>query len=241
MLWRCALVGLIGLTASPAAADESRVTILFHVRPPYASYDGERHVAGILADRAAAAFDAAGIQVEWVEMPPARQPEEIKRAERATCGLGWFKRPEREAFATFSDPIYRDRPTIVVARKEDARFADGMTLRDSFRDPARTLVTKTGYSYGAEIDAWIEQLRPHAETSAAGNELLLGMVAQKRVDYAIMAPEEAEDLLGSKPDLSAILHAVRLGDAPEGQQRHLMCSLSTPAELIARINKALQP
>ena len=30
--------------------------------------------------------------------------------------LGWFKRPERENFARFTDPIYQDRPTVIVAR-----------------------------------------------------------------------------------------------------------------------------
>jgi uncharacterized protein (TIGR02285 family) len=239
MLWRCAIVGLIGLAASDAAAGEAHLTVLFHVRPPYAYYDAGQQVAGILAVPVSTALAKAGISADWVEMPPARQTEEIKRAKDAACGLGWFKRPEREAFAAFTDPIYRDRATIIVARKDDARFADGMSLEDSFQDASRTLIVKTGYSYGAEIDDWITKLQPHTQVSSSTNELLLGMLVQARGDYIIMAPEEAEDLLGSKAEFGSSLHAVQLSDAPDGELRYLMCSKATPAELITRFNKAL--
>lgn len=239
MLWRCTIVGLMGVAASQAAADQSRVTILFHVRPPYAYYGPDHQVDGLLSAPVSAALAKAGLNADWVEMPPARQTEEIRRAEDATCGLGWFKRPERETFASFTDPIYQDRPTVIVARRYDARFADGMSLQDSFKDQARTLVVKTGYSYGAAIDAWIKALQPRAEVSSVPNELLLGMIVQARVDYAVMAPEEAEDLLASRPELGMSLQAVQLSDAPAGELRHLMCSQATPAEVIARINKAL--
>jgi uncharacterized protein (TIGR02285 family) len=196
-------------------------------------------VDGLLFAPVSAALARAGIDADWVEMPSARQTEEIKRSEDAMCALGWFKRPERESYASFTDPIYQDRPAVVVARKDDARFADGMSLHDSFKDPARTLIVKTGYSYGAVIDEWLKALQPDAEVSSVGNELMLGMIAQNRADYAIMAPEEAEDLLGSRPELGTSLHPVQLNDAPAGELRYLMCSQATPADVIARINKAL--
>jgi uncharacterized protein (TIGR02285 family) len=241
MLWRFVIAGLVGLGASDAAAAEHDVTVLFHVRPPYAYYGPGQQVAGLLPAATSAALAKAGIRAEWVEMPPARQTEEIKRSNDATCGLGWFKRPDREAFASFTAPIYRDRPTVIVARTDDARFVDGASLQDSFQDPSRTLVVKTGYSYGAQIDGWLKAKQTHAQTSSGANELLLVMIAQGRVDYAIMAPEEAEDLLTSNAELGASLHAVRLSDAPDGEWRYLMCSQATPAALIERINKALTP
>lgn len=238
MLWRYSIVALMGMMTSHAAASD-QVTILFHVRPPYASYSPDRDVDGLLAAPVSAALAKAGIEADWVEMPPARQTEEIKRAKHSICGLGWFKRPEREAFASFTDPIYQDRPAVVVARRGDARFVDGISLEDSFKDSARTLIVKTGYSYGAAIDDWIKTLQPRTETSSGANEQLLGMIDQSRVDYIIMAPEEAEDLLGSRPELGDSLRAVLLSDAPKGEARHLMCSHATPATLIERINEAL--
>lgn len=227
------------VAALPAGADDPAITILFHVRPPYAEFDSDHQVTGLLAAPVKAALAGAGIAAEWFEMPPARQTEEIKRSSANLCGLGWFKRPERESFAYFSAPIYHDRPTVVVARRSDDRFADGMSLQDSFRDGSRQVIVKTGYSYGAIIDRWLAALHPPTEVSAGDNEELLGMVALQRADYAIMAPEEAEDLLRSKSELSESLHAVQLSDAPDGELRYLMCSKSTPAEIIARINQAL--
>ncbi len=241
MIWRHAVVGLMALAAFPAAADQFHVTILFHVRPPYSQQEPDGRVTGILVEPVAAALAKAGIGVDWAEMPPARQTEEIKRGKGAgpVCGLGWFKRPERERFALFSDPIYQDQPTVVVARKDDPRFADGMSLRGSFRDATRTVLVKTGYSYGAAIDTWIRTLQPRTETSSGTNTQLLGMIAQGRADYVVMAPEEADDLLDPQSKLGASLQAVSLRDAPEGELRHLMCSQSTPPALIARINDAL--
>jgi polar amino acid transport system substrate-binding protein len=241
MHWRWAIIGLMGVAVPQAGANQPDLTILFHIRPPYSYYGPDHQVAGLLPEAVSSALAKGGLTANWVEMPPARQTEEIKRGTEATCGLGWFKRPEREAFASFTDPIYHDRPTIVVARKGDARFSNGMSLQDSFKDPARTLIVKTGYSYGATIDGWIKALQPRAEVTSVANELLLGMVAQSRADYAIMAPEEAEDLLGAQPQLDTALRAVTLSDAPDGESRYLMCSLATPAQLIDRINDALAP
>jgi len=214
MFWRYAIIGLLGTVASPAVAHEPDVTILFHVRPPYSYYGADRQVDGLLPATTSAALAKAGLTAHWVEMPPARQTEEIKRATGPTCALGWFKRPEREAFASFTDPIYQDRPPVVVARKDDARFTDGIALQSSFKDPSRMLIVRTGYSYGAVIDSWIKTLRPRAEVSAVANEMLLGMIAQARADYAVMAPEEAEDLLASRPEHGASLRVTGRGAAP---------------------------
>ncbi len=241
MRWHSVLAGLIGFSAiaSSAPADDPGITILFHVRPPYSDSNGGHTVKGLLAEPVTGALEKAGLGAEWVEMPPARQTEEIKRTNAITCGLGWFKRPEREAFALFSAPIYRDQPTVVVARQGDARFADRMSLQDSFRDASRKLIVKTGYSYGATIDGWIEELQPHSESSAGANDQLLGMIALERADYAIMAPEEADYLLATVPELGASLRTVTLADAPAGELRYLMCSRTTPPEVIERISRAL--
>ncbi len=240
MRWRSFIAGLTGFAAaSSAAGDGPAITILFHVRPPYAEYDAAHLASGLLVAPVEAALARAGLMAEWMEMPPARQTEEIKRSDTAVCGLGWFKRPDREAFAIFSQPIYRDQPTVVVARKDDDRFAEEVSLEASFRDASRELLVKTGYSYGATIDAWIKELQPSAEASSGANDVLLGMVALKRADYAIMAPEEANRLLSTVPELGAALRPIRLTDAPEGELRHLMCSETTPPDIVERINSGL--
>jgi polar amino acid transport system substrate-binding protein len=222
-----------------AAADDPPLTILFHVRPPYSELGAPAGVKGLLIAPVVGAMTKAEVSATWTEMPPARQTEEIRRATGAVCGLGWFKRPEREEFALFVGPIYQDRPTVAVARKDDARFAAPAMLQKLFADHSAKLIVKTGYSYGATIDAWLQRARPDTEESAGTNEAILNMIANGRRDYAMMAAEEAEYLLQRDAPLSAILRVVQLDDAPEGEHRYLMCSKTTPADLVARLNAAL--
>lgn len=239
------IAGVLGLLAAsgaaflPAQADHLPITIYFHVRPPYAEPGAPVGVKGLLVSPVIKALNEAGLEAQWVQMPPARQPEEIKRAVEPACGLGWFKRPEREEYAIFTASIYKDRPSVIVARKDDARFKAPASLERIFSDPRLKLLVKTGYSYGKTIDDWLQHYHPAAAESAGTNEIMLNMVANSRSDYMIMAAEEADYLLERDAPLGAVLHAVALSDAPEGEQRYLMCSKSTPADAIARLNAEL--
>jgi uncharacterized protein (TIGR02285 family) len=239
------IAGVLGLAAAataaflPARADHLPITIYFHVRPPYAEPGAPVGVKGLLVSPVIKALNEAGLEAQWVEMPPARQTEEIKRAVEPACGLGWFKRPDREEFAIFTAAIYKDRPSVIVTRKDDARFAAPAALERIFSDPRLKLLIKTGYSYGKIIDDWLQHYRPAAAESAGTNETMLNMNANSRNDYMIMAAEEADYLLERDAPLSAALHAITLNDAPEGEQRYLMCSKSVPADAIARLNAKL--
>ena len=89
------------------------------------------------------------------------------------------------------------------------------------------------------IDRKIADQKPNARSDASDNRIMLGMVSRERVDYMIMAEEEAQDLL-AKPDFAdAGLAIYHLADPPAGEHRYLMCSKSVPDDLIARINRAL--
>jgi uncharacterized protein (TIGR02285 family) len=234
----CLGIGVIG--ASAARADDGLI-LYYHDRPPYSERQADGSVRGVIADLAAVALEAAGVDYRWAELPSARQLEVIKRNVSPTCGLGWFKTPDREAFAKFTAPIYRDLPTIVVARVDDARFAGAPALDSLFADKTLILLVKTGYSYGAAIDAKLAADTPNLRRDPSDNRTMLGMVSRKRVDYMIMAEEEAKDLL-DEPDLGkAGLAVFRLGDAPAGELRYLMCSKSVPDDLVARINRAITP
>jgi uncharacterized protein (TIGR02285 family) len=224
----------------PAIARADTLTLYYHDRPPYSSRQADGSVRGITADIADAALKAAGITYRWEDMPSARQIEVIKRDARPACGLGWFKRPEREAFAKFTLPIYHDLPTIVVARIDDRRFAGNPKLDALFADKSLLLLTKTAYSYGDEIDAKIAAEQPNLRRDPSENRTMLGMVGRKRVDYVMMAEEEARELL-TDPELAKNLAIYHLGDPPQGELRYLMCSQSVPDDLIARINQAIRP
>lgn len=245
MSWKGPIAGVLGLLAAsgaaflPAQAHHLPITIYFHIRPPYAEHGAPVGVKGLLVAPVIKAMNEAGLEAQWIEMPPARQTEEIKRTAQPACALGWFKRPEREEYAIFTAAIYKDRPTVIVARKDDARFAAPASLQRVFSDPRLRLLIKTGYSYGEIIDGWLREYHPSTQESAGTNETMLNMVANRRNDYTIMAAEEADYLLERDAALGDALHVVALNDAPEGEQRYLMCSKSVPADAIARLNAKL--
>jgi uncharacterized protein (TIGR02285 family) len=224
-----------------AATAEDELILYYHERAPYSSRQADGSVRGITADIAAQILATAGIAYHWEGLPSARQMEVIKRAGAPACGLGWFKRPERETFAKFTAAIYRDLPTIVVARAGDQRFAGTPSIDALFADKSLTLLTKTGYSYGAVIDGKIATQKPKSRADSSDNRTMLGMVRRSRVDYMIMAEEEAKDLLSQPDSAVAGLAIYHLADPPTGEYRYLMCSKSVPDALIARINQAITP
>ena len=234
-----AVVALCAWTGSTHAEDE--LVLYYHERAPYSAKQADGSVRGITADIATQIMSVAGIAYRWEELPSARQMEVIKRDGIPGCGLGWFKRPDREAFAKFSAAIYHDLPTIVVARANDARFAGTPNIDALFADQTLTLLTKTGYSYGAELDTKIATQKPNARADASDNRIMLGMVGKARVDYMIMAEEEAKDLLSQADFADAGLAIYHLANPPAGEYRYLMCSKSVPDAVIARINQAITP
>lgn len=238
---RATIFALIGCSLSAASAGaEGTLTVYYHERPPYSSRQPDGSVHGILADIADKAMTTAGIAYRWEDLPSARQIEVIKRNEGPACAIGWFKTPDREAFAKFTLPIYHDLPTIVVARSDDPRFAGTPMLDTLFGNKKLLLLTKTSYSYGAEIDAKIASETPTLRRDSSNNIAMLKMVSRKRVDYMMMAEEEAKDLLAD-PELAKSIAIYHLGDAPAGEYRYLMCSRSVPDDLIMRLDQAIVP
>jgi polar amino acid transport system substrate-binding protein len=229
-----ALVALMG-----EGRAEGDLIIYYHERAPYSAKQSDGSVHGITADIVTHAMSVAGVPYRWEESPSARQMEVIKRDEGPGCGLGWFKRPDRETFAKFSAAIYHDLPTIVLARGKDTRFTGKPSIEALFSDKTLTLLTKTGYSYGAEIDAKIAAQKPNVRVDASDNRVMLGMVSRERVDYMIMAEEEAKDLLSQADFADAGLAIYYLANPPAGEYRYLMCSKSVSDAVLARINQAI--
>lgn len=224
--------------ASSYAEDQNKVTIYYHTRPPYAFTNSDGKIEGILVTPVDQAFTKIGIAVTWEDVPPNRQLEIIKRNVDPVCGLGWFKRPERESFAHFSLPIYKDQKPVLVARSADARFGDSGLLADFFGNRDLMLIKKVGYSYGPKIDQLIEKTRVNARDSTGSNVDILNMIIKSHGDYIIMAQEEADYLLDEEIDFKGKLKIVSVPDVDEGEERHLMCSLSTPIEIIDKFNPA---
>lgn len=228
------------LCAAPLAAAEDAVTLLYNERPPYIVRQPDGSAAGLTATIAANAFKAAGIPVRWREVPSNRQIVLIQENLGNDCAIGWFKNAEREKFAKFTMPLYRDMPTVLLANRDFA-VPPRATLRTLLaRDDVRVLV-KDRYSYGRYIDDLLAALKPHLVITSNENTGMVAMIKARRADFMFVAEEEANYLVSQAGAQPGDFKLVRTSDMPQGELRHLMCSKRVGDDVLARINAAIAP
>ncbi len=231
-------------TASAQPADEfpqaNEVIIHFHTRRPFYMSDGNR-VFGLVADPIARAFEAAGIPHIWKETPARRQLSIIERNEDKSCAAGWFKTPEREAYARYTLPIYQDKPFVAITRTDNEYLTETETTLDQILKEWRLkILVKEGYSYGQFIDERLKVFAPRQITTTAENWNILKMIENYRADYSFMTEEEAQDLLVSLKVNAAKFKIVRLTDIPSGDRRYIICSKKVDADIIDRLDAAIR-
>lgn len=231
-----ALAALGAAAAGPSAAEP--IELYYFERPPYvAQRAGGADVDGLTATPAAQAFEAAGIAFRWVELPTMRQLVTLKDSPRAACAVGWFRNPEREQQFKFTRPIYRDRPTVAIART-DFQPA-GATLAETLRAPRLQVLLKDGFSYGPLIDGMLAAARPERVVTSAETVSMVHMVAARRAQFMFAAEEEAAYLIEQAGVPATQLKLLHFTDLPPGERRHILCSKATPDELIERLNRAI--
>ncbi|WP_158089421.1 substrate-binding periplasmic protein [Magnetofaba australis] len=226
------------LLPSPARAADTLELLVFE-RPPYYVKQLDGSMGGLVAGRAGEALRRAGVTPIWKEVASNRHLSKIKRNRKAACAVGWFKNPERETYAKFSDPIYRDRPMAALRRAEDARFDKLTSLHDLLAAQEVKLGIKLGFSMGAEVDAMMAELKTPTVKVAQDNIGLLRMLSHGEIDYMFVAAEEAESLLGKFERDGKSLTEMHPEGAPEGNKRYLLCSQKTPDAWIEKVNAAL--
>lgn len=219
-------------------AQSTVITLHYHERPPY-YVTGPDGVHGLCADPARLVFEKAGIPFRWQKTPARRQLKILQENQANDCLLGWFKKPEREEYATYSACIYRDKPDIAVARADNDKLESDKGLVDILADKSMLLLRKQSYSYGAFIDEKIALYHPRQEISNSENIELLKMILAGRADYLFISEDEA-DWLTALPQLArADFKYIRFRDMPAGNQRYLLFSKRVEPGLVERINQAI--
>jgi len=214
------------------------IIVHFHQRRPF--YISGDKVHGLVIDPIALAFKTAGIPCAWQETPARRQLDIIERNEDESCAAGWFKTPEREAYARYTLPIYQDKPFVAVTRADNEYLAATETLDRVLQERRLQLLVKEGYSYGRLIDERVKALAPRTITTTAENQNILKMIENYRADYSFMTEEEAQDLLTSPEVEAGTFRIVRFSDMPAGGKRYIICSKKVGSEIIARLDAAIR-
>lgn len=231
------LVSLLFFSKCIAACDS--ITLYYHYRIPY-SYETENGIEGLIAEPSALAFEKAGIPFQWKKTSPKRQMRIIEDNEGCDCAVGWFDNPEREKFAKFTLHLYQDKPYIAIARSDNKNFRDGITVDSVLSNSKLTLGLKDGYSYGAFLDSKIIMYKPVVDRTTTYNINMLKKIHAGRNDYFFIAPEEADCLIELSDFPKKYFKFITFSDVPEGEKRHIMCSLKVGDEVIKKLNQAIE-
>ena len=219
---------------------QNPIQLYYFERIPYAAENDQGEVTGLSATPAAEAFKKAGIPFQWKKMPFKRQLVTIKHNKKRACGIGWFKNPEREAFARYTDAIYQDKPAITISRKGNVALKQHSILQNLLKDKNVKLLVKDGFSYGAYIDGLIEKYDPKMVVATSTNVQMLQMILAGRADYFFTSEEEAEHMIKSAGYSVSQFQLQHYSDMPPGNRRYITCSQQVSPETIDLLNRALK-
>jgi uncharacterized protein (TIGR02285 family) len=232
------LVALCSLPGSPCRAGGA-VTVFYNVRPPYLLQQEDGSPSGLTGTPARKAFARAGIAVQWAVLPTNRQLLTIRENQGLHCAVGWFHTPERDEFAKFTQPLYRDHGWMVMVHAGLA-VAEGDSLSDVLARPGLRVLVKDMYSYGAAIDALLQRHKPTLAVSTGTTFQMLQSLGAQSVDLMFVSDEEGRYLMANAISHAGKLRLLRLAHMPKGETRHIMCSRHVPDALIGRLDKALR-
>jgi uncharacterized protein (TIGR02285 family) len=211
----------------------------YHERRPY-YYSGENDVQGLCVDTIKQALHKAGVPFKWAKTPSKRQLEIIKQDKGRHCILGWFKTPEREAYAKYSLPIYQDLPAIALARADNPYIQSTTRVEDVLSNNNLVLLKKDGYSYGTFLDNQIAALIPRQKITTAKNDKMLEMIRIGRADYFFIAKEEADVLTGTSGIPKNDFQYIRFSNMPNGNKRYALFNKQVEDAVIGKINTAIE-
>lgn len=227
------------LLAAPEPSCAEPLRMLYPERPPY-NYTENGKAAGLLVAQAEMILLDANIEAVFMEIPSKRILAEVQPEDSTACSFGWFKTAEREAFANFTLPTYRDTPLVaLILKRNESRFANKFTLRDLASDKGLGLGLISGWSYGGYVDG-VLKLSGVVPMEIPERQHQALMLANERFSYTLIRTEEIPDVvrLSGKPRDSFSI--VPLTDLQERNLRYIMCGRGVPIETIKRINKSIE-
>lgn len=229
---------MVALTIAAGKAHSAPLTLHFYERPPYMIRQADGSASGLTADRARAVFQRAGIAVQWKNTPAKRQLSLIRFNSAADCGIGWFRNAERESFAQFSLPIYRDLPPVVIANQKFQPAAP-TSLATVLADPRVRVLLKDGLTYGSYVAEQVRTAAAVVQRVTNEQPQLVRMIAAGRADFMFATGEEARFLVTMEEAGDDAVRVLTFADIPPGEPRYLMCSRQVSAETLTKLDAAI--
>jgi uncharacterized protein (TIGR02285 family) len=236
-----AVSGLLALvSAFPTTSVAEPLLMVYREKPPY-SYTDQGVQKGFLLERTKQILGKAGIQSSFEIMPPKRIFAEIEANTREICSFGWYKTPEREKYARFTQPIHKDRPHIVLAAPSSAAaIKRHATLKALFTDKKLTLAVVDGTSYGPELDKLISVFPGTIDRALVSPLQVAQKVTGKRADFMFMDQDDYEYLLATDSSFkNEKLVRINFPDMPPGLLRYILCGQRVSDDVIGKLNAGI--
>ena len=231
---------LFFLLCTTVVSAEDIIQVYYEERTPYAVTGPQGDVSGLTATPTEKAFQQAGINFQWKKMPFKRQLQTIKYNKKIACGIGWFKKPEREEFALFTTVIYQDRPSITISNQGNEIVAKHDDVAGLLNDKSLKLLVKDGFSYGSYVDAMIDRYAPERVVAVGSNNVqMLQMILSGRADYFFVSEEEAEEIITTAGQQLDQFQRQYYSDMPAGNKRYIACSQQVTKENVDMLNQVL--
>ncbi|MFS4460215.1 substrate-binding periplasmic protein [Bdellovibrio sp. HCB2-146] len=214
------------------------LTIRYNARPPFI-YEEAGKVQGEVATFALKVIEESGVPYEVVHTPVNRQLMLIFAGQGFDCSMGWFRTPEREKNAKFTDATYDDGPWVAIGHKGtlDPQLK---TAREILQNRKWRFLYQERFSNGPVLDQIIADLKPPSVLMEGDMEKMLLMVKSGRADYFFLSDIEFRHLLETTKSQRNEFVVIKVSDLPETPKRHIMCSKKVPDFVIERLNKAIQ-
>lgn len=223
----------------PCWAQKSQtVNLMYLERPPYASGREGKKPQGILIEPVEKAFQEAGIKYRLLEVPVIRQLAILKANKDLDCGVGWFKRNERGAYAKYSKPFFQDLPTVGIVGK-DSRLPASAKLKDLLSSGKLTWTVADGYSYDPYVEGLMKEYKTPVQTINGNFNNLVNMIDKNHASITVLARQEAQYYVDQDP-FKGRLRIVEFQDVPAGEARYLLCSFKVDDALLEKINKSFE-
>jgi polar amino acid transport system substrate-binding protein len=239
-MFRLFCVWLAGIVfASAALAGEPDFVVLYRDKPPY-FYTQDGQPKGFLLERTIEIFKRAGLQAKFEEAPVKRITMLIQSSPTPVCSPGWYKLPDREEYARFSQEIHEDKPHLVLAGAHAAeKMRAAKSLRGVLENPQLKVGKVSGVSYGADLDAMMAGAAQVPMDSTVSPLGMAKMIKAGRADYMFI-DEEDYKYLNVQGDVDAQgMVPIRFNDMPAGLKRYIMCSKSVSLQSMAQLDRAI--
>jgi polar amino acid transport system substrate-binding protein len=225
----------------PLQAGAKSLTLSYLERPPYYFTSESGTAEGLLIARTKKVLQTAGIEAHFISLTPNKINYILRYATTPHCSIGWFKKPERELYAKFTQPIYQNKPLVILTtREKQKQFKNYRTLAQFFADNQLVLARMGSFSYGAYVDQLLEKLSPKSLFYSKQQTELLLSLHTNQASYMLVAPEEIQQMIIAAKLPEEEFVKITLDEIPSGNFRYLMCGQAVSDNLIEQLNFAIE-